>query len=116
MALGRYMMREFTDWGGVGRENHINAAFGHKPELATPVYIRLLEQKHGKNLEAFLRQFPIQYFDEDTEIYWKLIGSARKNIPLYEVRDITGAPISTADPTLLVGRNLEPFYLVFPQA
>ena len=110
-------MREITTWKGTTKDNHISAAFGSTPQLASNLYIRLLEQKHGKNLESYLSRFPIKYFDEDGEIYWKLIGSARKNIPLYEARKFDGSVVTAADGTgnVMIGKHTEPFYLVFAE-
>jgi hypothetical protein len=69
-----------------------------------------MEQNHGKNLESYLSKFPTKYFEEDNDIMWKLIGSARKNIPLIEARNLDGAVIGDSD---MAGKNVEPFYLVF---
>jgi len=101
------------------KENHISAAFGSKPQLASNVYLRLMEMKHGKNLESYLQRFPVKYFEEDGEILWKLIGSSRKNIPLFEARDFEGNPLTYAKDAqgnfteAPLGKNTEPFYLVF---
>ena len=107
-------MREFTTWKGITKDNHLSAAFGSNPQLASNVYIRLMEQKHGKNLESYLNRFPVKYFEEDGEILWKLVGSSRKNIPLYEARRFDGTPVvDGTEPN--VGINIEPFYLVFTE-
>ena len=90
----------------------MSAAYGSNPQMASNVYIRLMEQKHGKNLESYLNRFPVKYFEEDGEILWKLIGSARKNIPLYEARNFNE---DVVQPTDFVGKNTEPFYLVFAE-
>lgn len=111
-SIGRWQMQEFTSWMGTTKSNHINAAFGGKPQLATQTYIRLMEQKYGRNAESYLNRFPTKYFEEDEDIVWKLIGSARQNIPLYEARDFNGNVVTTG----MVGANTEPFYLVFQKA
>jgi hypothetical protein len=71
-----------------------------------------MEQNHGKNLESYLSKFPTKYFEDDTDIMWKLIGSARKNIPLIEARDIDGNVIAA---NVTAGQNTSPFYLVFAE-
>ena len=60
-----------------------------------------------------MSRFPTKYFDEDNDITWKLIGSARKNIPLVEARTFDGNVVASGDPN--VGKNTEPFYLVFAE-
>jgi len=97
----------------VTKNNHLSAAFGDKPQMASNVYLRLMEQNHGKNLESFLSRFPTKYFEEDSDIMWKLIGSARKNVPLIEARDYDGNTVTGT--TANVGVNTEPFYLVFAE-
>jgi hypothetical protein len=93
------------------KSNHISALYGDKPQLATKVMIRLMEHNYGKSLESYLSRFPTKYFEEDSDIVWQLIGSSRKNIPLYEARDISGTVVSSG----LVGANTAPFYLVFQE-
>lgn len=111
MALGKWQMREFTSWKGLTKANHVSAIYGDKPQLATPVMIRLMEHNYGKSLENYLSKFPTKYFEEDSDIIWHLIGSSRKNIPLYEARDISGNVITSG----MAGVNTEPFYLVFQE-
>ena len=93
------------------KSNHISAVYGDKPQLATPIMVRLMEHNYGKSLEAYLNRFPTKYFEEDSDIVWQLIGSSRKNIPLYEARDINGNVITTG----MAGVNTEPFFLVFQE-
>ena len=81
--------------------------------MASNVYIRLMEQKHGKNLESYLNRFPVKYFEEDSDIVWKLIGSARKNVALYEARDSDGVVVTESSG--MIGKNTTPFYLVFTE-
>lgn len=73
--------------------------------------VRLMEHNHGKSMESYLSRFPIKYFDEDDDYTWKLIGSSRKNVPLYEARDINGSVIEDG----MAGVNGEPFYLVYQE-
>lgn len=87
----------------------MTAAYGDKPQLATPIMLRLMEHNYGKSMESYLSRFPVKYFDEDSDIIWNLIGSSRKNVPLYEARDMNGDVVTSG----MVGANTEPFYLVF---
>ena len=72
--------------------------------------IQLLATHRGKNLETYLSQFPVKYFDTDDEYTWEIIGSSRRNIPLVEARDIDGNPVTSTTGMVGVG---EPFYVVF---
>ena len=104
-------MRDFTSWKGTTKSNHISAIYGDKPQQGTPTMVRLMEHNFGKSLETYLNRFPTKYFEEDSDIVWQLIGSSRKNIPLYEARDLDGNVITTG----MAGARTEPFYLVFQE-
>ena len=107
--LGKYQMQGFQHWKGLTRENHLGSIFQSAPQKATNLMVQLLASYKGKTLETFLSQFPTKMFDTDDEYTWEIIGSHRRNIPLVEARDITGATITSG----MAGVNGEPFYLVF---
>ena len=50
-------------------------------------------------------------FEDDTEYYWEVIGSSRRNIPLVEARNENGTVVTSE--TGMVGQGTAPFYLVF---
>jgi len=75
--------------------------------------IRVMEHNLGASLESFISRFPKKYYENDAEIIWQLIGSANRNIPLYEVRDHTGTKQETG--SVILGANGRPFYLVFQE-
>ena len=75
--------------------------------------VQLLAYYRGKTLDTFLNQFPVREFEDDTEYYWDVIGSSRRNIPLVEARDENGTPVTAGSPNVGVGTT--PFYLVFPE-
>lgn len=104
-------MQDFTSWKGLTKSNHISSLFGKNPQVATNIMVRMMEFNYGKSLESYLSRFPVKYFEEDDDYTWKLIGSSRKNVPLYEARDINGNVITTG----MAGVNTEPFYLVFQE-
>lgn len=52
-------------------------------------------------------------FEDDSEYYWDVIGSSRRNIPLLEARDENGIKVESGKPNVGVGTT--PFYLVFPE-
>lgn len=53
-------------------------------------------------------------FDDDSEYYWDVVGSTRRNIPLLEARDENGNVV-TAETTTNVGVGTAVFELVFPE-
>lgn len=67
----------------------------------------------GKTLDSFLSQFPTKMFNDDTEYYWDVLGSASRNIPLVEAR--TEAGVVVTDNGDNVGAGGAQFYLVFPE-
>ena len=75
--------------------------------------VQLLAFYRGKTLDTFLNQFPVREFDDDSEYFWDVIGSSRRNIPLVEARDENGKVVEDGDGN--VGAGTAPFYLVFPE-
>lgn len=75
--------------------------------------VQLLAFYRGKTLDTFLNQFPTKEFEDDSEYYWDVIGSSRRNIPLVEARDENGNVITSESAN--VGAGTAPFYLVFPE-
>ena len=95
------------------KENHLGSIFQLAPQKATNLMVQLLAYYRGKTLDTFLNQFPVKEFEDDSEYYWDVIGSSRRNIPLVEARDENGTVV-TAD-SGMVGVGTAPFYLVFPE-
>lgn len=52
-------------------------------------------------------------FDDDSEYYWDVIGTSRRNIPLLEARREDGTDVNSK--TENVGAGTQPFYLVFAE-
>ena len=109
--LGKFQMTQVQNWMGLTKENHLGSIFQLKPQKASNLMVQLLAYNRGKTLDTFLSQFPSKEFDDDSEYYWDVIGSSRRNIPLVEARDENGVVISAAG--TMVGANTTPFYLVF---
>lgn len=114
--LGKFQMLEFNHWMGLTKENHLGSIFALQPQKASNMMVELLAWRKGKTLETFLNQFETKEFDDDSEYYWDIVGSSRRNIPLVEARDENGAVVdsSVADDTM-IGAGTQPFYLVFPE-
>lgn len=111
--LGKFQMLGFQTWKGLTRENHLGSIFQNSPQKATNLMVQLLAYYRGKTLDTFLNQFPVKEFDDDSEYYWDIIGSSRRNIPLVEARDETGTVVVAGAAN--VGAGTAPFYLVFPE-
>lgn len=76
--------------------------------------VQLLAWHKGKTLDTFLNQFPVKEFDDDSEYYWDVVGSSRRNIPLLEARDENGEVVDTTTDHN-VGVGTAPFELVFAE-
>lgn len=112
--LGKFQMTGFQHWKGLTKENHLGSIFQQSPQKATNLMVQLLAYQRGKTLDTFLNQFPVREFEDDSEYYWEVIGSSRRNIPLVEARDQDGNVV-IAGTTTNVGAGTAPFYLVFPE-
>ena len=111
--LSKFQKQTFEHWKGTTKLNHLGSIFQLQPQKATNMMVQLLAWYKGKTLDTFLSQFPTKEFDSDDEYTWDVIGSALRNIPLVEARDIDGSiPGQTVT---VLGANGEPFYLVFPE-
>ena len=95
------------------KENHLGSIFQLAPQKATNLMVQLLAFYRGKTLDTFLNQFPTKEFEDDSEYYWDVIGSSRRNIPLVEARDENGNVVTSESAN--VGAGTAPFYLVFPE-
>ena len=94
-------------------DNHLGSIFQLAPQKATKLMVQLLAFHRGKTLDTFLSQFPTREFEDDSEYYWDVVGSSRRNIPLVEARDENGTVV--AEGAANVGVGTSPFYLVFPE-
>lgn len=91
--------------------NHLSSIGQASPQKASNLMVQLLAWHRGKTLETFLSKFPTKYFDDDSEYYWDVTGSTKRNIPLIEARKSDGSVVEDKDE--MVGTGTEPFYLVF---
>lgn len=82
-----------------------------EPQRATNLWVRLLANNYGPTLDTYLRRFPKKSFQDDSEYYWNIIGSSRRNIPIIEARDLDGTAITTG----MAGAGTAPFYVVFAE-
>lgn len=108
-------MAGVTAWRGtVTKENHIYGLFRSNPQKASDVMVTLMSAMHLPTLDSYLsKDVPVKYYEDDSELYWDVLTSSRRNIPLIEARRADGTKVSAAsEPN--VGVGFEPFYLVFP--
>lgn len=109
--LSKFQMQTFTHWKGLTKDNHLGAAFLSTPQKATNLMVQLLAYYRGKTLDTYLNQFPVKEFETDDEYYWDVIGNSRRNIPIIEARNESGAVIAAGN----AGVGGAPFYVVFPE-
>lgn len=115
--LGKFQMVGFNHWKGLTRENHLGSIYGSQPQKASNLMVQLLAFRRGKTLDTFLSQFPIKEFEDDSEYYWDVVGSSRRNIALVEARDENGKVVDSTDAAQgkMIGAGTSMFYLVFPE-
>ena len=102
-----------TAWKGtVTKNNHIYGLFKANPQKATDVMITLMSSMHLPTLDTYLsKEVPVREYEDDSELFWDIVTSSRRNIPLVEARKADGTVITNTSGN--VGENFEPFYLVF---
>lgn len=104
-----------TAWRGtVTKENHLYGLFRTNPQMASTVMTTLMSSMHLPTLDTYLSQeVPVREYDDDSELFWDIVTSSRRNIPLVEARRADGTVVTAGSPN--VGVNFEPFYLVFSE-
>lgn len=111
--LKKFQTIGFTGWKGLTKQNHLSAIYQSSPQKASNLMVELLAFRRGKTLETFLSKFPVKEFEDDSEYYWDVVSSARRNIPLVEARKLDGTVVE--DKEEMIGAGTEPFYLVFAE-
>lgn len=103
-----------TAWKGtVTKDNHLYGIFRTNPQKASEIMTVLMSSMHLPTLDSYLsREVPVREYEDDSELFWDVVASSRRNIPLVEARKADGTVI-TAATTGNVGVGYEPFYLVF---
>lgn len=118
MKLNVLQEYEPKSFGGLVSKNHLGQIFMEEGVQDVPGPINQIYQvNYGTDLENFLRQFPVQYFESDDDFRWRLQGQDDKNIPLVGafLMDSAGALTAVAA-TDQVGRAGSLFVLRFPEA
>lgn len=113
LKLQRFQMVGVQGWKGLTSSNHLHGMFRGEPQKVSNLMVQLLAYYRGNTLETYLSKLPKKEFDDDSEYYWDIVGSNRRNIPLIEARKLDGTVVE-AD-SGMIGAGVEPFYLVFPE-
>ena len=102
-----------TAWRGtVTKENHLYGLFRTNPQMASDVMTVLMSSMHLPTLDTYLsREVPVREYEDDSELFWDIVTSSRRNIPLVEARRADGTAVAAGGAN--VGVGFEPFYLVF---
>lgn len=108
-------MTGVTAWRGtVTKDNHLYSMFRTNPQMASDVMTVLMSSMRLPTLDSYLsKEVPVREYEDDSELFWDIVTSSRRNIPLVEARRCDGTPIEAANEDN-VGVGFEPFYLVFP--
>lgn len=103
-----------TAWKGtVTKDNHLYGLFHTNPQMASDVMTVLMSSMHLPTLDTYLsKEVPVREYEDDSELFWDVVVSSRRNIPLVEARTMSGETVTAGKGT--IGQNFEPFYLVFP--
>lgn len=108
-------MAGVTAWRGtVTKNNHIYGLFRSNPQMASNVMTVLMSSMHLPTLDTYLsKEVPVREYEDDSELFWDVVTSSRRNVPLVEARTAAGTVITGSEATN-IGVGFEPFYLVFP--
>ena len=111
--LGRNQMTGVTAWKGtVTKDNHLYNMFRTNPQKASEVMTVLMSAMHLPTLNSYLStEVPTKAYDDDSDLFWDVVASSRRNIPLVEARRIDGSLVEAGQ--VNVGMGFETFYLVF---
>ena len=103
-----------TAWKGtVTKDNHLYGLFRTNPQMASDVMTVLMSSMHLPTLDTYLsKEVPVREYEDDSELFWDVVASSRRNIPLVEARTMNGETVTAGKGN--IGQNFEPFYLVFP--
>ena len=113
-VISNSQMVGVTAWRGtVTKDNHIYNLFRANPQKASEVMTVLLSSMHLPTLDTYLsREVPVREYEDDSELFWDVVTSSRRNVPLVEARRANGSKVESGQGN--VGVGYEPFYLVFP--
>ena len=90
-------MTGITAWRGtVTKDNHLYGIFRSNPQMASDVMTVLMSQMHLPTLDTYLsREVPVKEYEDDSDLFWDVVSSSRRNIPLIEARRCDGTPVAS---------------------
>jgi len=101
-----------TAWKGtVTKDNDLYSVFRMQPQKASDIITVLLSSMHLPTLNTYLSSVPTRQYDDDSDLFWEVATSARRNVELCEARREDGSVVESAD-EVNVGMGFAPFYLV----
>lgn len=100
-----------TDWSGLTTENHLASIYAIDIQEASELITMLHQINNGMDLDTFLSNLGVKYFDSDDDFRWYLQGYSRKNIPLIRA-EINGTTVAVSDTAGIAGSE---FTLVFSE-
>lgn len=111
--ISNTQMAGVSAWrGAITKDNHLYGLFRTDPQMASEVMTVLMSSMHLPTLDTYLsKEVPVREYEDDTELFWDVVTSSRRNIPLVEARRADGTVVTEGGPN--VGVGFEPFYLVF---
>lgn len=113
LQINNQQMVGVTAWRGtVTKDNHIYGLFRSNPQKASTIMTVLMSSMHLPTLDTYLSsEVPVREYEDDSDLFWDIIASSRRNIPLVEARRADGTTVEAGGEN--VGVGFEPFYLVF---
>jgi hypothetical protein len=109
-------MTGVSAWKGtVTKDNHLYGLFRTNPQMASDVMTVLMSSMYLPTLDTYLsKEVPVREYEDDSELFWDVVTSSRRSIPLIEARRADGTKVQNTAGAANVGLGFEPFYLVFP--
>lgn len=84
-----------------------------RSQSAHNALVHLMQATTHNSMLSLLERFPTKELDDDDTYTWDVICDTAHNVPLVEARTVTGEVVTDDD--VMVGANVEPFYLVFDE-
>lgn len=115
VKLQKFQTVSFSGWASpITKYNHIGTLAVQAPNVVSNLMTRVLARNFGQSLDSELNRFETRLFEDDTEFFWEVLGSARRNVALVAAYRLDGSQVKKGDP--MVGANREQFYLEFNEA
>jgi hypothetical protein len=105
-------MTDATSWSGLTTKNHLATIFQASPQVASKVITKIFNANVSTTTDTYMDEVgAVLRLKDDTDYTWRLMGSAKKNLPLVQAR-IAGTPITAAS---RCGQNHSEFEVVFSE-